>query len=207
MEEKNISEKESIALITEMISRTKRRYFGNGDILLMWGYITVAVSIAVGVLLIATHNQNWNWLWYLIPVIGGILTPIMAKKERKVAGVKNYSDIVLSRIWTAVGITGLVSILACLAFWFVASVDCWKIMLLFALLLVAFAEIVQGIVIKENCFIYGGSIGLAVGIVTGCCIAGGVPLGVFWYLPLFMLSFVAMMIIPGHVINHKVKHL
>ena len=45
MDEKKLTEKESIILITEMISRTKERYIGDGNIMLMWGYLTVLVSI------------------------------------------------------------------------------------------------------------------------------------------------------------------
>lgn len=41
MEDKKISERESLELITAMIRRTKERYIGDGNIMLMWGYLTV----------------------------------------------------------------------------------------------------------------------------------------------------------------------
>ncbi len=205
MEDKQLTEKESIALITEMISRTKRRYIGNGDNLLMWGYLVVAVSVAVWALLYFTHNQAWNWLWFLIPVVGGILTPIMVRKERLKAGAKNYSDSIISRFWTACGLSELAAILACFGFMLIGGIDCWVMMLMFSLIVVSIIEMAQGIVLNENCFIFGGAAGLAVGILTCCCVAGGIPLGAAWYMPLFILAFVAMMIIPGHIINHKAK--
>ena len=206
MEEKTLTEKESIAIITEMITRTKERYVGDGNILLMWGYLVVAVSLVITVLLVATHNQVWNWLWFLIWIVGGTLTPRMAKKQREKNGVKTYSDNIISSIWSAVGLSAIAATFACLGFMLFAAADCWRMMLMFALIIVPFAEIAQGIVLKERCFITGGAIGLAAGILTGCCIAGGIPLAVVWFMPLFIVAFTAMMIVPGHIINYKAKH-
>ena len=75
--------------------------------------------------------------------------------------------------------------------------------LAFTLVMVPFAEIVQGIIIREKSLMVGGGIGLAVGIVTTCCISGGVALDVNWYMPVFIMAFVAMMIVPGHILNSK----
>ena len=47
MEDRKLTEKESIEVITSMIERTKDRYIGNGNIMLMWGYLCVAVSALV----------------------------------------------------------------------------------------------------------------------------------------------------------------
>ncbi len=38
MEEKRLTEQESINIITTMISRTKDRYIGDGNIMLLWGW-------------------------------------------------------------------------------------------------------------------------------------------------------------------------
>ena len=43
MEERKLTEKESLEVITTMIARTRERYIGDGNIMLMWGYLTVAV--------------------------------------------------------------------------------------------------------------------------------------------------------------------
>ena len=72
MEEQKLTEQESILLITEMISRTKRRKLDNGNIMLLWGYLSVAVATLVWVLLACTHNAVWNWLWCLIWIVGHV---------------------------------------------------------------------------------------------------------------------------------------
>ena len=80
MEEKRLTEQESINIIATMISRTKERYIGDGNIMLLWGWLTILVTCLVWLMLALTRNPAWNWLWFLIPVVGGITTPIMAKK-------------------------------------------------------------------------------------------------------------------------------
>lgn len=205
MEEKTISEKESLEIITEMISRTKERYIGDGNIMLMWGYLTVTVTILVWVLLSATHHPAWNWLWFLIWIIGGIATPIMARKEHIKQGVKNYSDRITSQIWSVVGAMAIVATAMCLGFLLIGGKDSWSMMFAFALIIVPFGEIVQGVILKENSLKVGGITGMVIGIFTVCCIAGRVILSANWYLPVFMLAYIAMFIIPGHILNHKAK--
>lgn len=205
MKEQEINEKQSLGIITEMIARTKDRYIGNGNIMLLWGYLTVAVSILVWVMLAITHQGAWNFLWFLIWIIGGIATPVMARKEQKNGSVKNYSDRITSQIWTVVGIIAIVASIMCLDFQLIGGVCSWAMMLAFALIVVPFAEITQGIILKERSLTAGGIVGMVIGIFTLCCIAGRVPLYVNWYLPMFASAFVAMFVVPGHILNHKAK--
>lgn len=205
MEERKLTEKESLELITSMIEQTRKRYIGDGNILLMWGYLIVCVAAVIWALLVATHNPVWNWLWFVIWVVGGTATPIMAKKEQRRKGVKNYSDTLTSRIWSTVGYSAIASTFLCLGFLLVKGVDAWAMMFALALVIVPFAEISQGIVIKEKSLVAGGAIGLLVGLFTLGCITGGVALYASWFMPLFIIAFVAMMIVPGHILNRKAR--
>ena len=206
MEERKITEAESIEIITSMISRTKDRLVkGSGNILLMWGYLIVAVTALIWVLLVTTNNPAVNWLWFLIWIIGGIATPIMAKKERVASGSKSYTDKLTSQMWSVVGLTGIASALLCLGFLVIGGKDSWSMMFAFALIIVPMAEIMQGLVIKEISLIAGGSIGLLTGIFTTCCISAHVALMASWFMPLFIIAFAAMKIVPGHILNSKAK--
>jgi len=206
MEEKEINERESLDIITAMIERTKERsMLGDGNVLLMWGYLTVAVAALVWILLAVTHNPCVNWLWFLIWIIGGIATPVMAKKRAVQKGAKSYSDKITSQIWNIVGFSAITATFMCLGFLLAKGIDTWAIMLVFALVIVPIAEMTQGIVINEKSFILGGGTGLLAGIFTMCCIAGNIPLQASWFMPMFIIAFVCMMIIPGHILNHKSK--
>lgn len=206
MEEKRLTESESIEIITSMINRTKDRYIGSGNIMLMWGYLVVAVTILVWVMIDTTHNPLWNWLWFMIPVIGGIATPLMARKEKRERGVTTYSDMISSRLWTMFGLSEAVLILVCLVAQLGFGVNSWISMMVYSFIVAAFAEIVQGIILKENSLVVGGSLGLFLGMITLCSAVGNMTLYADIFLPIFMLGFVVMMIIPGHVLNYKAKH-
>lgn len=206
MEERKITEVESIEIITSMISRTKDRLVkGSGNILLMWGYLIVAVAVLIWMLLITTGNPVVNWLWFLIWIIGGIATPIMAKRQRVESGSKSYTDKLTSQMWSTVGFSAIVSTICCLGFLLIGGKDSWSMMFAFALVIVPMAEIMQGLVIREKSLIAGGAVGLATGIFTTCCLASHVVLTAYWFMPLFIIAFTAMMIVPGHILNSKAK--
>ncbi len=203
MEDRKLTEKESLEVITSMIAQTKQRYIGDGNILLMWGYLVATVSILVWMMLALTHQNAWNWLWFAIPVIGGTATPILARRQKREYGVVTYSDKITSQLWTIFGISEIILTLMCLGFQFLGSVNCWVAMLTYTLIAAPVAEIAQGLIIKERSLTVGGIIGLAIGLITICCVGGGIALEARWFMPLFIIAFVAMMIIPGHILNHK----
>lgn len=204
MEENRINERESLEIITAMIERTKERYMlGDGNIMLMWGYLTVAVSALVWILLAVTHHPAMNWLWFLIWIIGGTATPAMTKNRRMKKGARSYSDTIISRIWAAVGYCAIAFTLCCLGFLLCQGADTWRMMLAFALIIVPFAEIASGVVIRERTYVWGGAAGILTGIFTMCCVISGIDLSASWFIPLFMTTFICMMIIPGHIVNYK----
>lgn len=202
MEEKKLTEQESLSIITEMISRTKERYIGNGNIMLMWGWLTIAATGLVWALLAFTQNPLWNWLWFVIPAIGGVATPVMANKSDRQQGVKTYADKISSQIWLAVSLIAIAASIVCIGFDF-AGIYVWSLMFIYALIIVPFAEIAQGLIVKEKSLVVGGACGMAVGLFTTSCIIGHIELHAYWFLPTFMLAFACMMLIPGYVINYK----
>ena len=205
MEDKKLTEKESLEVITSMIARTKARYLGSGNILLMWGYLAVFSSILVWILLAATQQNVWNWLWFAIPVITLQLTSIMARREKRTNGVVTYSDKITSHLWSIFGVSEIVLTLICLGFSLIGGIKCWTAMIVYTIIAAPFAEIAQGLIVKEKSLTWGGIVGLAIGMVLVCCVTGKIPLLANWFMPLFILFWVVMMIVPGHIINHKAK--
>lgn len=206
MEEREITSKESVAIINEMIQRSNtHQILGDGNIILLWGYLTVGVAALIWALLAATHHPAMNWLWNLIWIIGGIATPSMARKRRDKAGVTTYADKICDSVWAIVGYSAIMLTFTCLGFLLFGGKDAWSAMLMLPLLIVGIAEIVQGIVIQERALVLGGGIGLLAGIFTLCCLTAGVVLYAHWYMPVFIIAFGLMMIVPGHILNHKSK--
>lgn len=205
MEDKKLTEKESLEVITSMIARTKARYLGSGNILLMWGYLAVFSSILVWILLAATQQNIWNWLWFAIPLIGIPLTSIMARREKRTDGAVTYSDKITCHLWWIFGVSEIVLTLICLGFSLIGGIKCWTAMIVYTIIAAPFAEIAQGLIVKEKSLTWGGIVGLAIGMVSVCCVTGKIPLLANWFMPLYILFWVVMMIVPGHIINHKAK--
>lgn len=205
MDDRKLNERESLEVITSMIARTKERYLGSGNILLMWGYLAVLVAVAVWILLVTTHRGYWNWLWFAIPVIGMPVTFIMRRREGRAYGAVTYSDKITSRLWLIFAVSQIVLTLVCLGFAYIGEINCWSALLVYPLLAAPVAEIAQGLIVKEKSLTWGGIVGLAVGMVAVCCVAGSIPLSANWFMPLFILVWVAMMIVPGHILNHKAE--
>ncbi len=129
----------------------------------------------------------------------------MARREKRDYGATTYSDKITSRLWTIFGVSEIILTLICLGFAIIGDINCWGAMLIYSLLLAPGAEIAQGLIVKEKSLVIGGIIGLAVGLIALCCTVGRIPLGANWFMPLFILVWIAMMIVPGHIINHKAK--
>ena len=116
MEDKKMTEKESLELITQMIQNSKKNLrLGNVNILLLWGYLCTITALVVYVLILITGNPLWNWLWLAIPVIGFPVMHWLKKKEDK--PVLTYTDKVLLAIWSNIGQYGIgISIISALYF-------------------------------------------------------------------------------------------
>ena len=82
MEDKVLTEKESLDLISQMIRNTRSRLEDNSGIpFLIWGYTTVIVAVVVWSLVTTSGNYLWHWLWFAIPVFGGTLWLLHNKKQ------------------------------------------------------------------------------------------------------------------------------
>lgn len=208
MEEKTLNERESLEIITRMIQETKNKLeVGEGNVLLIWGYVSVCTAILVYTLLLWVQNPQANWLWFLIPLIG---YGVMQKQKRKETSVKSlsssYVDKVSAGIWKNVGIIACLFGTICMAFMF-CGYNCWVLMFAYAFIIIGFGSIAQGVIIREQSLTFGGLFSIAAGGIVASCAICDIPIYITWAIPLYILCFIVMMIIPGHIINRKAKKL
>lgn len=203
MEEKKLTEKESLDLITEMIRNTKRRLeLGDGNLMLLWGYTSVFASVAVYLAGLVMKSPAANIFWVLIPAIG--LPAMMLLRRKGVKISETYVDQVSNGLWKLVRTTAFIALALCIAF-ALCGYDAWVIMWIYALFVIGFATAAQGIIIREKSLAIGGLFGVAAGGFSCCCAVCGIPILAVWGIPLFILNFIAVLIIPGHCINRKAK--
>ena len=203
MEDKKLNEKESLALITQMINSSKKNMeIGQGNIMLIYGYFTTTLSIVLFVLISLTHNFIWSWGWMLMFVIW----PIMSYRQRqKPPKVVTYTDKVISKVWQVMGWMFIVTFLtiSIIEFSFARYID-FILMLPLSLIYCGIGVSITGIIIQERWMTYTPLIAFIIAIYMRTMLMIGEKATTLWYL-YFGLSFVFMMIIPGHIVNNKAK--
>lgn len=190
MEDKKISEKESLELIARMIRETQdntARYAAYP--LLIWGYTTAIVSVVIWFLYMQAVTWQINCLWFALPVIAGPLTFFFKRKDVK-KGTRNYIDRVTTQIWIVFGLVGWC--LSCLAF--VTRID-----ILFVIsLLMGMATTLSGLVSKYKPLSIAGACGIVLSFAMLFIHGSEVCL-------VFAAIFIVMMIVPGHIMNKHMK--
>ncbi len=103
MEEKNISAKEGLDLITEMIGKAKSTFNENGSSAILWG-ITVALCGFV-----TFAEIQWNFsigfsIWWLI-LVAAVIQTVFIVQESKKEIVKTHQQAACDVIWLVYGIS------------------------------------------------------------------------------------------------------
>jgi hypothetical protein len=108
MEEKPLSEKESLALITQMINKAKDAYWDTGVSAMMWGIVIAICSLERLCELQFKYKLPFDIYWLaIIAIIPQILISMRENKKRK---VRTYDEFYLDYIWMAFGITIVIMI-------------------------------------------------------------------------------------------------
>ena len=194
MQEKFLNEKESLELITRMIRNTQRKLErGAGGPMLIWGYATIITTITVWIALRVTQDYHCHFLWFLIPVIG-MIGMMMRKKQTE--GVRTYLDKVIGYIWLVLGVTGfIISALSIMT-------PMWTLPILFIIIIImGMGSVLTGLVSDFRPMVIGGIVALLISIPHYM-----IKVDVFdVQLLSFVLAFISMYIIPGHILNYKAK--
>src|SRR5687768_8599908 len=108
-ENKPLSEKESLALITQMINKARNSYHDTGIGAIMWGAVVAFCSLVkLSEIQFNYHLPFDIYLLTLVAIIPQIFITIREKKERK---VKSYDDNFMDYLWLGFGISIFLMIL------------------------------------------------------------------------------------------------
>ncbi len=187
MEDRQLSGQESLDLIARMLSVTRARVErGSGRPFLIWGYTTVAVSAAVWLAVTRTADPRWFWLWLALPAVALPLTLLTAKSTS--VGASTYFDRIIGYVWWVCGTAGFfVSLLS----------SFFRLPVLFLIILImGMGTALTGLIIRFPTCSVTGFVSMALSLL--CLIFRGID-GIL----VFAAVFVVMMIIPGHILQHK----
>jgi len=102
-EEKQLSEKESLQLITDMIQKVKNSYHDKGGGPLLWGTV-VAIASFVSYLQMEYNFRLPFDIWLI--VMGAIIPQvILINQDAKTQKIKRHEDAALNAVWLVYAIT------------------------------------------------------------------------------------------------------
>lgn len=206
MEDKKLTPQESMSLIAQMIETTKHRVaMPNLKISVMWAVLTILCAAIVLIAALTCYTPWVNLVWLALPVIGLPVHVVMAKKTGLAMGAKTAIDNISDKIWRTVAVIALALSVVCLAFNLLGHPEAWLIMFYFAFIVVGFGAAMQGIILKECSYIFGGVFSIIAGFVIVALNICMIPLLIVWVLPLYMLCFLLMFIVPAFVIRKKLN--
>ncbi len=155
--EKEMSSKESLALITEMISRAKKEAAGDGSFhLLLWGWVIAICDLAhYGLAKAGFYAPYVVWL-LVIPAT--VVSMIYSRKLAKESRIKTHLDRVLTELWVVVYLV----IITLVAFMSVLDFNHNPVILLVS----ALGVYISGALIREKALKIGAAT-LAIGALFG----------------------------------------
>ena len=202
MENNKLSEAQSLELITSMIQDSRSRLARNsGTPFLIWGYTTVAVSLFNALALYLGWSHAWAWSWFTIPVIGWLGMMLLFKQEPR---ARNYIDRIVSMIWVVIGLS--------FAWLFVGAVVFGCSISFLTVVVMGIGTVLTGCVIKHRTTAICGWAAMCASLIfpivyfimakSGSASAIS-EVWIWGELIVFAIIFLVMMVIPGHILNHK----
>lgn len=200
MEEKKLTEKESLELISRMIETTRGNIAEtNGNVFLVYGYLAAFLSVLIFIAVALTGNGWWHMLWMAM-FVPGIVRIAMGKSHRP--EVVTYLDSTVSKIWMVCGILCGLTFIALPLIGYIAfnNVD-FGMMLPLCLIYFCIGTSMTGLVIKEPYLTWMPLVGFIVSIymLLGIESMQYAP----WWNLCFGTVFIFGAIIPGHILNSK----
>ena len=200
MEERKFTEKESLELISQMISASRQRLQkGSGNPFLCYGYTSLAISVATFLISRFSGNYVWNLLWILM-FIPAIVLWIKDRGEKP--ETTSYIDRMLTNTWKVVLMLMVMSLVVIVCSGLGAGVVNMMLMLPLALIFVCTGTLITGLTIGEGSIVGMTTIAFVMPVLLLSAMVAGDQ-----FLPVWNLaggfSFLVSLVIPGHIINRR----
>lgn len=192
MEERTLSEQESLSLIRQMIDTARGRISENGHLYLLWGWAVFICSVGQYILMnyVKTdkHYRVWIVMWLIF-----IYQMIYLRRKKKTMKVKAYTDDVIAAIWIV--FVMLMFMFAVVIGGF-AGPEYYKMVNPGFLALYGMPTILSGAVLRFRPLIYGG-------IVCWLLCVASTQISYEYHLLLLAAAVVAAWIVPGYLLRKQ----
>lgn len=96
--QKQLTEAESLSIISGMINHAKNRFSETGHLYLLWGFVIFVCCITQFILLYFFKDQNAYFVWYSTWLVAIYQFYYLFKKKKR-EKVKTYTDEIIGFVW------------------------------------------------------------------------------------------------------------
>ena len=191
MEEKTITERESLELITSMINKAKSQVSENGFLYIIWGWV---IFICCMVQLVSDHflhyqNSSYIWLSTYLVLIFQIIYLVRKKKSDR---TKTYTEELNGFVWISFAIGAVLMVFIC------TRLEAPQLLLPLLLIFYGFPTFLSGAVLKFKPLMIGG---------ICCWILAFIStfVRIEFQMALVAVAVIAAWLIPGYLLQAKFK--
>lgn len=193
MNQESLSSKQSLDIITEMITISRKKIIDNGMHFILWGVLIALCSfIQFFMLLFQYMPQESNLVWLILPIVGTPMSFIIGKKQNEETQVKSILTEIYKKIWLGFGISLFLIIFI--------SIQYHHSPTAFILILMGFAMFLSYLILNFRPMLYGAVV-FFVSSVLYIFIKESAFQALF-----YGISVVLGYLIPGVLLYNKFKH-
>lgn len=188
-EEKLMTEKESMELITSMINKAKSRFHESGFLYLLWGWVVLICCATHFIALYFFNIQDAYYIWYVTWLVM-VYQIIFLRRKRKLRTLTTYTEDINRYVWIVFGICEILLVFILLLF------KKYEVINPVVIVLYGMPIFLSGIILKFKPLIFGGI----------CCwtIAAMSPfIDIEFQLLLTAGAIIGGWIIPGYLLRQK----
>ncbi len=189
--EMQMSESESMQLITSMINKAKNFYGETGLFYLIWGWVILFCCLTSFVTVYFFKNQNGNLVWLLIYLVL-IFQVIYSRRIKRFQRTRTYTRDINGFVWITFFICLMLTIFVCSAF------KRYEVINPLLLVLYGMPTFLSGIIIKFKPLIIGGIFCWLMAFISPF-------INIEYQVLLCAAAVIAAWIIPGHLLRYKYK--
>lgn len=188
---KQMSEAESLSIISDMINRARNRFSETGTLYLLWGWVILFCCLAQFISVKYFNYQMGYRVWFLT-WLAVIYQFIYLAKRKKIEKVKTYTDDIIGFVWVAFVSCGVILVFLLL------SQKAYTSIYPAILVMYGMPTFLSGIILKFRSLILGGLFCWLLAITT--------PMIHYEYhLLLLACAVIGAWIIPGYLLRTKYK--
>lgn len=201
MENAPLTQQNSLALITEMINKTKHEIIKKDfNAFLFYGYATAFTAAIVYTAVHLTGNPKFWMLWFLmfLPYLATLIKTFAGKKQKP--EVVTYLQDMMDKTWKIIASMFGLTLLSLLGCSFIVGRFDSSVMIPLSIIYAGTGTAITGLILKEKWLIYPPLIGL---VIASYMLLDG-HYNNTWNL-LIGASFLLFMVIPAHICRFNCK--